>query len=221
MVLKKPYAFLIKHFRLVHLFLLGLLSYVLYKNYVVFKFFDNYLKTTKTNILDNLSVQFVTPLIFIVITTIIIITFTIMLLMNSKKKNTKYYLISIILYFTLIFVFIFTSYELKQIELNELNLRTIKITRDILLVSNLVQIPFLIVSLVRAIGFNIKKFNFEKDLKELQIDSSDNEEFEVGVNLDNNDIKTIINRRKRILKYFIKENKYIVNDREWFTHLYQ
>lgn len=210
MVLKKPYAFLIKHFRLIHLFLLGFLLYVFNKSYSVFKFFDTYLNSSKLNLIDNLSSQFITPFMFIVTIMIILVTLTIMLLMNFKKKNTKYYLICIIFYFILIFVFIFTSYQLKQIEWNQINVQLIKITRDMLLVGYLFQIPFMIVSLVRAIGFNIRKFNFERDLKELDIDEFDSEEFEVGVNLDNNDIKTIINRRKRVLKYFVKENKYVV-----------
>ena len=210
MILKKPYAFLIKHFRLIHMILLGFLSYILYRSYNVFSFVDNYLNSSKLNLVDNLSGTFITLPMYIVTIVIIIIMFTILLLMNFKKKNTKYYLISTVFYIVLIFIFIFVSYQLKQIEWNEINIQIVKITRDILLVSYLFQIPFLFVSLVRTIGFNIKKFNFERDIKEFEIDELDNEEFEVGVNLDNNDIKTIVTRRKRVFRYFIKENKYLV-----------
>ena len=210
MVFKKPYAFLIKHFRFIHIVLSILLGALLYKTYDVYTFYNDYFNQSGFTIIDDISNILITPIMYIYIILIIGITFTIYLLMNFKKKNTKYYFVSIIYYFLMIFVFIFVKYQLKQLELDIFNIRMIKITRDILLVSNIFQIPFLLVSIVRAIGFNIKKFNFEKDIKELEISELDSEEIEVGINLDNNDIKTIINRRKRLFKYFFKENKYMV-----------
>lgn len=210
MILRKPYAFLIKHFKMIHIILSIFMAYLLYKSYNAYSFFNNYLIEAKFNIIENLSSKYITIFMYITIFIIIGITLTVLLLMNFKKKPIKYYLISLITYFLLIFVFIFTTYELKQLEWNEINIQLIKINRDILLVSFLVQIPFLIFTLMRATGFNIKKFNFEKDLKELSVDDIDNEEFEVGLQIDSDDFKTSFRRRIRIARYVIKENKYIL-----------
>lgn len=210
MILRKPYAFLIKKFKLIHMLLSVLMAFLLYKSYSVYSFFNNYLKEAKFNVIDNISSKYITPTMYIVTIFIIAITITIIVLMNFKKKPIKYYFISTITYFIFIFVFIFAFNELKQIEWNELNIQMIKITRDILFVTYLIQIPFIVINIIRATGFNIKKFNFEKDLRELNIDNDDNEEFELDLQLNSDEVKTSFRRRIRIIKYVIKENKYLL-----------
>ena len=61
--------------------------------------------------------------------------------------------------------------------------------------------------LMRGLGFDIKKFNFQTDIKELEIESLDNEEFEFV--LGDTSAKLARNSRKQIrrLRYFIVENK--------------
>lgn len=210
MILRKPYAFLIKHFRFIHIVLSIFMSFLLYKSYNVYNFLNNYLTEAKFNIIENLTSEYITIFMYVSIFAVIGINLVVLLLMNFKKKPIKYYFVSLVAYILLIFVFIFTSHQLKQIEWNEINIQLIKITRDILLVTFLAEIPFLILTLIRATGFNIKKFNFERDLKQLDINDVDNEEFEVQVQLDSNDIKTSFRRRIRIARYVIKENKYIL-----------
>lgn len=210
MILRKPYAFLIKHFKSIHIILAIIMSFLLYKSYNVYTFLNNYLIEAKYNIIENLASDYITISMYISVFAIIGITLIVLLLMNFKKKPIKYYLTSLLTYIILILIFIFTSHQLKQIEWNEINIQQIKITRDLLLITFLVQIPFLIFSLVRATGFNIKKFNFERDLKQLDINDIDSEEFEVELQLDSNDIKTTLRRKIRIAKYVIKENKYLL-----------
>ena len=60
--------------------------------------------------------------------------------------------------------------------------------------------------IIRGLGFDIKKFNFTKDIQELNIEDIDSEEVEVNVNIDTKNIIRDINRRKRELGYWIKEN---------------
>ena len=92
MVLRKPYAFLIKHFKFIHIVLSMLLMSLLYKNYTVYSFYDDFLKESKFNITGSVSNTLITPIIYVYIALIILIVFSIYLLMNFKKKNTKYYL---------------------------------------------------------------------------------------------------------------------------------
>ena len=62
----------------------------------------------------------------------------------------------------------------------------------------------------RTLGFNLKQFDFKRDLEELDINDTDNEEVEVI--LGNNNYKYIRFFRKsiRFTKYFILENKLFV-----------
>ncbi|MDD2505678.1 MAG: hypothetical protein PHF21_05395, partial [Bacilli bacterium] len=50
--------------------------------------------------------------------------------------------------------------------------------RDFFIILSLPQYYFLIMSIIRGIGFDVRKFNFTKDLEELEIKSEDDEEFE-------------------------------------------
>ena len=210
MVLRKPYAFLIKFFKPIHGLLALFMGILLYRSYEVYQFYNEYYKEGLFNSIEGVSSKYITIGMFFSIFVVIAVSLTILLLMRFKKKPIKYYFVSLVLYVSLIFLFVFIRIQLRHIEWNEIDIKLVKITRDISLVTFLIQIPFLIVSIVRAVGFNIKKFNFERDLKELQVDDVDNEEFEVGVNLDQNDIKTILRRRLRIIRYTVKENKYIL-----------
>ena len=45
MIVRKPFAFLIKHFKAIHLFLFGLLVYVCYKYNGIVSFLRNYIST--------------------------------------------------------------------------------------------------------------------------------------------------------------------------------
>ncbi len=63
---------------------------------------------------------------------------------------------------------------------------------------------------IRGVGFDIKKFNFKKDLEELKVEAEDDEEFEVVVGQNNYKIKRTFRRTLRELRYYILENKFAV-----------
>ena len=210
MILRKPYAFLIKNFKLIHLILTGILIYICYKSYKILSFFNTYIASTRHDVIDGLSANYLGPLIYIAIIFVILISVIIFLLMKNKDKPYKYYLAAIIYYFLLIIGLVFISLQLDNISYNRINTMLLRISRDLSLVLFLAQIPFIIISLIRAIGFNIKKFNFQRDLMELQVDEKDNEEFELDIDIDSDDVKTRFRRRLRIIKYVLKENKLIV-----------
>ena len=71
------------------------------------------------------------------------------------------------------------------------------------------QIPLIISFILRGLGFNTKKLNFEKDLKELEISEQDSEEIEITLKKDDVKLKRNIHRFFREFKYYVKENKFI------------
>ena len=87
------------------------------------------------------------------------------------------------------------------------SLRLVKIIKDLLFTFAILQIPVLLMALIRTIGLDLKRFDFKKDIMDLGIEEEDNEEYVFELNLDSEDIKARIRKRIRYFKYFYKENK--------------
>lgn len=210
MILRKPYAFLIKYFKVIHLLLTLLLAFILYKTNALLSFFNQYLSSKSYEVLDNLASTYLGGYLYLAIFLSIIISIVIFLLMRKKEKPIRYYLILIIYYIVLTIGLLFVSSQLTDIGFNKINVLLLRLSRDILLVLFFTQIPFVLISLSRAVGFNVKKFNFQKDLIELQVEEQDNEEFELDVDIDSFDVKTRFHRRLRLMGYVLKENRLVV-----------
>ena len=63
--------------------------------------------------------------------------------------------------------------------------------------------------MIRAIGFDIKKFDFKRDLLDMDIDDADKEEFEVSFNVEGNVLERFLNKNIRNIKYAYLENKFL------------
>jgi len=207
-ILRKPYAFLIKNFRIIHTVLSILLIYIVYKTNNIYMYLRDYVAGYEKLIYNiETNVMSVGFMLYLIVFIVIGISIVIMILMNRKDKPTKYYLSSIIFYFLFIVVLLFTSSQIFNISQNQVNIRLVSAARDLMLLWYGLQYIFIIVAVIRAIGFNIKKFDFQNDLKELSVLSEDNEEFELDIELDAADVKTKFRRNLRIASYIIKENK--------------
>ena len=210
MILRKPYAFLIKYFKFIHFILAVILGYIFYKTHLVLSFFNEYLDLRTYETIDNLNSTYIPSYLYIAIIAAIAISIVIFFLMYFKDKPLKYYVLFVLYYIALSIGLIYISSVLQNITFNRIDVLQLQITRDILYVLYLGQIPFLIMAIVRATGFNIRKFNFQRDLMELNVSSSDNEEVELDIDIDSNDVKTRFRRRGRIILYVYKENKAII-----------
>lgn len=209
MILRRPYAFLIKHFRIIHLILLGLCSYLTIKAYNIMNFFKEYINV-KGNI-EIISSNYVSFYMVISIILIIAISVIIYLLMRFKKKPRLLYIIAIVISLISGILFIYLYGNIKELETTIMPGKTIRLLRDI---SRFNYWGLLIISipmLVRGLGFDIKKFNFTSDIADLKLDEKDNEEVEINVDLTSDGIKRSGNKIKRELSYYYTENKLIIN----------
>lgn len=209
MILKKPYAFLIKNFRLIHLVLTFLVGYLLFKTYNIYDFFSRYVSNVYATLGDANPSNYITVFMFLV--SIVIITFSLAMYMLMKKKDKpKNLYISLSLYYILLFIgLIFYFIVFKSMESTQMSIRNAMIYRDLTLIIALPQVILLIFSLIRAVGFDIKQFNFSKDLKELDINEEDNEEFEFILGVDSYKYFRFLRRRTREFKYYVLENKFM------------
>lgn len=211
MILRKPYAILIKNFRLIHVIMAFLMGYLFYRTNAILNFLNEYLASIATTINSDITISLFNFWYILAIILIILISFVVLALMYFKEKPVKFYLYNIIVYI-LISIYYYVSHSIiKSLEVGLVDVRTIKLLSDFAVIALIIQALGIIFVIIRATGFDIKSFNFKKDLEELNIESKDNEEFEVEMEFDANKIKRTLNKKIRYFKYAYFENKLIFN----------
>lgn len=208
MIIKKPYAFLIKHFRVIHLILSVLILFLVSKTHSIFKFFNDYVKNGFYAYSNNIATRYINFYMFIAVVLIIVLSSFVYLLMKWKKKNRVFY-ISVCVFYFFVFIGYLVYFNLFNTILNtSLDVRAVRAYRDIIAILYVPQYFFLVYSVVRAIGFDIKKFDFKKDLEELDIAEEDQEEIEVTFGQNSYKYKRKARRIFREIKYYALENKF-------------
>lgn len=213
MILKKPYAFIIKHFRAIHLFLLLPMLFLIMETKDIVVFFSDYIANgymlSSNYVLSNLASGYINIFMYLAVIIILIVNIFLSIVLQRKEKPTKYYNISIV-YYIIIFLLLTASFSIfKMIEADTLGDVLARLIRDLCYIVHYSQYFFVIFTITRGIGFNIKKFNFKSDLQNLEISSEDSEEFEFLVGVDTYKTKRTVRRFFRELKYYYKENKFI------------
>lgn len=207
MILRKPYAFLIKNFKIIHLILSLLMIYVAYKINNVLKFIYDYIDNVANS---SIATSYIGILLFIVALFIIGISIVLYVLMRYKKKPRLLYLFNIIMYTIVFFALFYILLNFQIMEKEVVDPKTIRLIRDIVKIILYPEYIFILAMIVRTLGFDIKKFNFKSDIDEMNIDISDNEEVELNVGIDVEKIKTKGRRQIREFKYYVLENKIFV-----------
>ncbi len=210
MILRKPYAFLIKHFRIIHIILSILLAYLSIMTYRVVKFFNGYVENGYYTYSTNIAGSYINFLMYIAVIIIIGLLIFIYFLLKNKDKPRKFYIYSIIYYILLLFLLTSCYDVLRTFETSVIEVTAARFYRDFAVISFVLQIIFTIYMSIRASGFNIKKFNFKADLADLELTEKDNEEFELAVGDQSYKIKRSLRRSLREFKYYFLENKFIV-----------
>lgn len=211
MILKKPYAFLIKYFKLIHVVLVLLMSYLLYRTNVIFNFFQEYINSNQLIIGKDFTGTLFNYWMFAIPFIIIVVLLILLGVMYYKKKPMIYYIYNI-----LVMIFILIIYNVGYdiagtLEMQTVETRVLRLVRDFFIILTLFQGVGLIFTFIRATGFDIKKFDFVHDLEELDITEADSEEFEVDVDIETNILKREVNKTLRFAKYVYLENRFIIN----------
>ena len=101
MIIKKPYAFMIKHFRTIHVILTILVMYLISKTHAIFTFFNDYANNGYYTYSNNLTGKYINFYMFASIIFIILISAFVYLLMRWKKKSRVLYVSMVVFYFAL------------------------------------------------------------------------------------------------------------------------
>lgn len=206
MVFKNPYGYLIKHFKIIHLILTGIYIFLTMQVSGVLGFYNNFLLGTVGKI-D--AVNYVNNYYMIAVILSIIICIVIYALLRYKKKPRVLYLglIGFSLIIALIINLVYGG--LEKISVSVLDIKTLRLYRDLLRILVVFQYGSVLIVLVRGLGFDIKKFNFVADLQELNMDVTDEEEVELTLG-STNSLQRKFHRRVRELKYYYLENKVFI-----------
>ncbi len=209
MVLKKPYAFIIKHFRLIHLLILACLVFLLFVARDINDLFSS-LQSSNTFIYAGAE-SYINNIVFVFLAIILFLSGIVFWLLRVKKKPTRLYFLLIVYCIVEIVLFAYVFSLLRVMQENLLESEQLILGRDISLLCTLPNYFFIVVCLIRGIGFNLKQFNFSKDIEELEIADKDSAEFEVLIGQNNYKYYRLIRRTLREIKYYILENKFAIS----------
>lgn len=209
MIFRRPYAFFIKYFRLINLVLSILVLIFIIKLNNLHNLLNNIYLSNISNY-NYLNEEYIGFWMFFLIIIISTILFLMILLLKRKKKPYKDYLF-LLVYNIVIIIYLFVISDLFFVLLDGIvEQNKLKLYSDISMVIFLPQLYFFIKYFLIAIGFNLNKFDFAKDINELKAEDSDNEEVELIFDKNTYKYKRGFRKWVREFKYYILENKLFV-----------
>lgn len=211
MILKRPYAFFIKLFKPIHLFLSVLVGYLFYFTNNILKFLNEYIYSSETLISKEQLISLTNKTLYVIPFIIIFLFFLLIGVMYKKNKPILFYFVGVFSFVAVLVINIYAVNFLKIISENVVSVKAVKLIYDLVFINIILESFWFIMLLIRGIGIDFKKFNFNSDISKFEINESDKEEFEVNINIDFNEKKRIRRERIRKLKYIYIENKFLIN----------
>lgn len=211
MILRKPYAFLIKHFKLLHIILAFINFYIIKHTFSLAKFFVSYMNTSEVLYYENYSSQLFNRWMFILPILMVLVVLVVLLVLVRKKKPTIFYFLVIFMAATIVVLYNISLSTVVKMETEIIDSQKIGLIRDFLFFSIILQAYTLLVNSIRGIGFDVKKFDFGKDLQELETTSADNEEVEISIQVDTNKVDRRFRRTRRFARYNYIEHQLLYN----------
>ena len=209
MILKKPYGFIIKHFKIINILLFIPTFYVTMCYSDIAKFLRQYVNNKYNTFETGIAGKYITLWLLIALVFLILFNLLLFDLMKKKKKPAKVYVFSIIYYFVLFMLSLMLYNLFTSLELGKISTTLVGIYKDITGFTPFFGYFLMIYTLFKGIGFNIKTLKFDQTV-DLTLTEEDTEEFEIAGRENQADIKKIGIHIIRELKYYVIENKFIV-----------
>ena len=204
MVLRRPYAFLIKHFRLIHLIITAIFVYIALETRKIYKFINTVIELNNNKYNASMYIKY-NIIIYIIIALLLCII--VYLLLKYKDKPRRVYIFTLIGYIIISGFLVSLFGYMQGFSNNVIDAKTIRMYRDILLVVQLFEYLVIVFMLIRGLGFDIKKFNFSKDAQELNATLADSEEVEINTKIDTTNVARSIHKQGREFGYYYREFK--------------
>lgn len=173
-------------------------------------FFNQYINENMIVIGQNLISEFFMPFSYGYIILILIMDAVIWILMEFKQKKRLFYVFNFIGYALLLAFYIYIRTVFLSMSEQIIDMRIVMTLRDLTIICFTFQTFVTFITFTRAIGLNIKQFDFENDFKELNVLEEDREEFELNIEFDSNKVKRSFKATLRNFKYYFIENLRII-----------
>lgn len=211
MIIKNPYRFLSKHYKVICFLMLIPLLYLTLKFSDIAKFFRDYVASSYRTFETQIADTYITGLCLITIGLTLLFNGFITIVFSSKKRESLPHII-IMLYCVLLFIscLIFHT-SMNSIESGRADPTVMRVIRDF---ANIAMVPGFIIlpyMLATAIGFNIKTFKIERYYDSFAVDEDGMEDdIEIKVGENENTAKGGIVHFLREAKYYVLENKFVL-----------
>lgn len=210
MIIRKPYAFLIKNFKKIHIFMIILCAYIYYKTITLSSFVNEFLDLFTYDVYNEPISKYTGFFSVLFLLLIIASSIALMILLKHKNKPWKLYFLLAVEYTGLLIVFglltsFFNAYS------GGLESTAIRALRDILFIFTLPQYAVFVILAIRILGVDLNKFDFKADAEYLELAEGDRDEVEISIDIDKNSIKRTIRKLKRNLGYVYKEHRFPIN----------
>ena len=208
MIIRKPYAFLIKNFKKVHIFLFAIAIYIYFKTTQTYSFTREFIRLTSYDRYNEPITKYITSFGILSLLLLILGSLALMFLLKRKEKPWKLYLVPTVQYSLILLAFIFVRGYFNSYTGVE-STAPLRAWRDLLLVSQAVQFVVLIIFIIRIFGVDLNKFNFKFDEEYIALDQGDREELEININIDKESFKRTYRRLMRNINYVYQEHKFL------------
>lgn len=206
MIIRKPYAFLIKNFRKIHILLLAISLFVAYKLFDVTRFINDFMNLGTYDLYADPVSRHISVFLRISLLLSVVGSIAILILLRRKGKPWKLYLIPIVEYLALFFVLGIIRSFFNNFT-NDVETTDLRFSRDLLYIFVVAQLPAIWVFVMRTLGLDGKKFNFNSDEEFLELSEEDRAEVEISFNIDKNSFIRAYKKFIRNSGYFYEEHK--------------
>ncbi len=208
MIIKNPYNFIYKHYKIISIILFIPMIFILLNFRDISGFFKDYINagysTPETNFAENyVSIYTNAALVLMALVNIFIYA-----IFMTKRKNSIYHLASAIYYIAMLIVVWVCYTSMGSIEAGKADPTFMNFVRDLISVGSLPMYGFVVVAITKMTGFNIKTFRFDNN-SELRIREDDDENYELKLGSEENNVKRNIIHTIREIKYYVMENKFV------------
>lgn len=208
MIIRNPYNFVSKHYKIINLILLLPMLYLLFKFGDIAEFFRDFVKAGYSTPETNFADSYVTGLAFLVPFLMLIITGTLYIICATKKKKVIYYLASAFYYAILLLAALLFRSTMESIQRVAIDETFANFVRDCANLSVYPMYVLMVIGASKGLGFNFRTLRFDNNA-DLQIKEDDDENIELRIGSEDNSLKKNLVHLIRELKYYILENKFV------------
>ena len=204
MIIRKPYAFIIRHFKAINLVIAGCIAFLavnatnLQEQFISLKTSKMYSYAGAEYLINN------NLFLFIVIG--VILTGLVYYLLKEKKKPTRAYLSTLAYFIGTAILIMYLKRVCANLVSSTVTDSTLSLARDAAMMIRYVGFILFVIMMIRGLGFNLGQFNFSKDIREMKIVEEDSAEFEVMIGQNNYKYMRGLRRFLRECKYYFLEN---------------